>query len=212
MMYFVFKMVYFVFKMMNRQAKTEGDPYTPFLLRTYPNPDAAGAGSETTSNPHHYVISVGISEDRLLVVAGSDCEVWQAGRAFLHLNEDSSVENEDFSKILILKMVVIVGATSAAPSFFEPFTIGERQYCDGGLLENNPVMLAMAEAQDLYPDRKVGLIVSLGCGITKRESAKYDSWAGGATRELLEDGRRVLTSTQAVSRSSSLSSVLRSTA
>ena len=56
-------------------------------------------------------------------------------------------------------------ATSAAPTYFEPCTIhadgAARQYVDGGLVANNPVLLAFAEASTLGI---VGSVVSLGTG------------------------------------------------
>jgi predicted acylesterase/phospholipase RssA len=67
----------------------------------------------------------------------SDCEVWQAARA-----------------------------TSAAPTFFEPMDIGGQRYWDGGCMQNNPVKVAMEEADNIWPGRQVGCIVSIGCGRT----------------------------------------------
>mmetsp|Transcript_6053 Transcript_6053/g.18460 ORF Transcript_6053/g.18460 Transcript_6053/m.18460 type:complete len:572 (-) Transcript_6053:130-1845(-) len=60
-------------------------------------------------------------------------------------------------------------ATSAAPTFFKQFTypregVEALQLMDGGLVANNPVMMAMHEASLLWGPKSVGLIVSLGTG------------------------------------------------
>lgn len=64
-----------------------------------------------------------------------NCELWQAARA-----------------------------TGAAPTYFDPIEIGGHKYIDGGLKLNNPTMKALEEAHSLWPGRKIGTIVSLGCG------------------------------------------------
>ena len=58
----------------------------------------------------------------------------------------------------------VARATSAAPMMFSPVTIEDEQFVDGGLCANNPIDLAMKEAQDIWPGRKIGAILSLGCG------------------------------------------------
>ena len=76
--------------------------------------------------------------------AVSDCELWEAGRA-----------------------------TSAAPSYFPPHQLADgRVWCDGGIVANNPVKTARDEAADIWPGRKVGLIVSLGCGAAEGRKIK----------------------------------------
>lgn len=54
-------------------------------------------------------------------------------------------------------------ATSAAPTYFPPVNLGGRTLIDGGLVANNPSLLALAEASRLWPDEEV-LLLSLGTG------------------------------------------------
>jgi predicted acylesterase/phospholipase RssA len=58
-------------------------------------------------------------------------------------------------------------ATSAAPSFFKPMTVGNPPppitYVDGGLGYNNPAKLAVIEATAIWPGKQICL-VSLGTG------------------------------------------------
>lgn len=63
------------------------------------------------------------------------------------------------------KMTNIGLATSAAPTFFQPFKNGGYQLVDGGVWANNPIMLAVIEALicfDIRPDQID--VLSLGCG------------------------------------------------
>eukprot|EP01045_Picozoa_sp_COSAG04_P001069 COSAG04_NODE_33_length_34808_cov_6.920366_4_plen_1073_part_00 len=48
-----------------------------------------------------------------------------------------------------------------------------RWYADGGPVANNPVEEALREAQEIWGDRKVGLVVSLGCG-KRMSELKHD--------------------------------------
>jgi predicted acylesterase/phospholipase RssA len=56
-------------------------------------------------------------------------------------------------------------ATSAAPTFFEPITIDGEIYSDGGIGWNNPSEEAIAEARQVWPNRQIGCLVSLGTGL-----------------------------------------------
>ena len=91
----------------------------------------------------------------------NDCEVWQAGRA-----------------------------TSAAPTYFEPFVFKRENYYDGGVIANNPVRVAIDEAQSLWPGREIGCVVSLGCGLFNREIG------GGSLTETMLKAKDQLTATQ----------------
>lgn len=54
-------------------------------------------------------------------------------------------------------------ATTAAPTYFPPFSTDERALVDGGVVANNPSALALAEARRRWPDEEV-VLVSLGTG------------------------------------------------
>lgn len=58
-------------------------------------------------------------------------------------------------------------ATSAAPLFFKPVAIGPEKvsYVDGAVTGHcNPTALALEEVEKLWPDREIGLLLSLGTG------------------------------------------------
>lgn len=63
-----------------------------------------------------------------------------------------------------------VEATSAAPAIFPPTRLRGDLLVDGGLVANDPTLLALREAHALWPGRPVGLVVSLGTGIPSPQS------------------------------------------
>lgn len=64
----------------------------------------------------------------------------------------------------------VARATSAAPTYFEPYKLpsndgkGYFPLVDGGVVANNPSQCAFMEAQTLYPDANDILVISLGTG------------------------------------------------
>ncbi|KAL1515661.1 hypothetical protein AB1Y20_002279 [Prymnesium parvum] len=66
----------------------------------------------------------------------------------------------------------ILRASTAAPTYFQPVTVDGRTYVDGGLAANNPTMHAILEAGCIWPQRRIGCVVSLGCGKSSYGGAK----------------------------------------
>ena len=56
-------------------------------------------------------------------------------------------------------------ATSAAPTFFTPIEIDDVVYGDGGTGWNNPTKEAIAEAGNIWPNRAIGIVISIGTGL-----------------------------------------------
>ena len=89
-------------------------------------------------------------------------------------------------------------ATSAAPTFFPPVTRNDEVYVDGCLLANNKTPAFVAEARALWPNRPIGLIVSMGCGFdgapAGHEAASQMSlayWIKHVLAITIDTGRRV---------------------
>lgn len=59
-------------------------------------------------------------------------------------------------------------ATTAAPLYFEPITFKSSgvTFVDGGIRVNNPIDEVKNEAVNLWPDRAIGCLVSIGTGVT----------------------------------------------
>lgn len=81
-----------------------------------------------------------------------------------------------------LKMVDVALSTAAAPTFFSTYQTGDRQFADGGIWANNPVMTALVDAMVCYEiDRHQIEILSLGCvesefGFTEGQVASGGIW------------------------------------
>jgi hypothetical protein len=82
-------------------------------------------------------------------------------------------------------------ATSAAPSYFDPLDIDGKRYVDGGTKHNNPVDVALKEAHSIWPERAIGCIVSLGCGLRLKADGNEESLKG-----MVKDATQQLTVTQ----------------
>ena len=71
----------------------------------------------------------------------------------------------DFRKDASELMTKVAAATTAAPTFFQPFKDGGYRFVDGGVWANNPIMIALVDALScfsVFPERV--RILSLGCG------------------------------------------------
>lgn len=66
----------------------------------------------------------------------------------------------------------VARATSAAPTFFEPCKLGKHTLIDGGVMANNPAMLAHVEADSQHPQSPL-LHLSLGAGRLKGTNLTY---------------------------------------
>ena len=64
-----------------------------------------------------------------------------------------------------LKLADVIAGGSAAPTYFDPHTIGGKEYIDGGVFCSSPAMSAFAEIKTLHNVRAESIfMVSLGCG------------------------------------------------
>lgn len=64
---------------------------------------------------------------------------------------------------ILMKDVIL--ATTAAPTYFKSHKIEGREYADGGLILNNPAIIAINQAHRLFPHATNYVVVSLGTGV-----------------------------------------------
>lgn len=87
--------------------------------------------------PIRKLVAIRNYSPRELVDIVSGCKIWEAARA-----------------------------TSAAPSFFDPITVGypAQKFAEGGIGANNPVHYVLREAADIWPDAqdRVQCLLSIG--------------------------------------------------
>jgi predicted acylesterase/phospholipase RssA len=98
-------------------------------------------------------------------------QLFNVSRRMVREEPNAKAHMDDF---LMWKIAM---GTSAAPTYFSPWSFGDRFLIDGGVVANNPACLAMAEAHLLWPDEEI-ILVSLGTGTltTSIEQRKAANW------------------------------------
>jgi Patatin-like phospholipase len=76
-------------------------------------------------------------------------------------------------------------ATSAAPFYFPTAVVNGVKFWDGGLANNNPVLEVLGERSQLFPQRPINCLISLGTGFSERKPTK-------SALAVLGKGKRVL--------------------
>lgn len=79
----------------------------------------------------------------------------------------------------------MIMATSAAPTYFKTVVKKGHEYADGGLIHNNPSLVAISEARALWKGRPIGALVSLGCGRPKADAEHSHHRARGMVSAML---------------------------
>ena len=112
------------------------------------------------------------SKYRLLVPAteGKNGEVWVY----------KTPHHPDYKLDGDAPMQAVAAATSAAPTYFAPFTRGGYTYLDGGIWANNPTLAALVEALSSFDVQPENVrILSIGCGGKSFEMSDRQSRSAG---------------------------------
>ncbi|TIA10262.1 hypothetical protein D6C81_08388 [Aureobasidium pullulans] len=82
-------------------------------------------------------------------------------------------------------------ATSAATTFFDPFTFGKygQTFVDGAIIYNNPIQLVHREAENIWPGRE-SLLISIGTGSAPNKPFK------GNIKRIVDSMKAILTQTE----------------
>jgi patatin-like phospholipase/acyl hydrolase len=90
----------------------------------------------------------------------------------------------------------VARATSAGPTYFPPqsLDLGGREgvLVDGGLVANNPVMVAYTDAQQIYPQREY-IVLSLGTGTKAKPNPADTTYDAIRSRNWVATARGVMT-------------------
>jgi calcium-independent phospholipase A2-gamma len=78
-----------------------------------------------------------------------------------------------------------VRASSAAPGYFDEFALAGKIHHDGGMMCNNATLIAVHEAQRLWPNDSLQCVVSLGMGRHQNPIPPQDVGAGEETPKAL---------------------------
>ena len=138
-------------------TSTRFSPAQPFLFRTYALPQHAAVAAQPAVPPvDPRCGTAGARAPALRPLRGSSLfNTWEAVRA-----------------------------STAGPYYFDEFSRGDEVFNDGAIGANNPALLAVREAQTLWPDCPIGVLVSIGTGrapVKARERSSNWILAGGAT-------------------------------
>ncbi|KAH8898046.1 FabD/lysophospholipase-like protein [Thozetella sp. PMI_491] len=89
-------------------------------------------------------------------------------------NDGDDDDDDDDDSAVVCRIFVCAlpqaRATSAAPLYFPYIKIRDCVYFDGGLASNNPILEAVREAGQEFPDQNITAVVSIGCGSTEPKS------------------------------------------
>ncbi|KAG6554512.1 hypothetical protein Mapa_003891 [Marchantia paleacea] len=69
-----------------------------------------------------------------------------------------------------------IRASSAAPYYLDDYSSESNRWQDGAIVANNPTIIALREAQLLWPDVPIGCLVSLGCGNVPNKPRGKGGW------------------------------------
>lgn len=64
-----------------------------------------------------------------------------------------------------IKMWEAMRCTTAAPAYFDAYTVNGHRLADGGISTNNPTGIAIQEAKALWPEKKLDVVLSVGVGL-----------------------------------------------
>lgn len=131
-------------------------PARPFLFRNYQYPAGTpevisctteGSTTYMIGQPTTAVSTNQISQRRTAFVGSCKHHVWEAIRA-----------------------------SSAAPYYLDDFADDANRWQDGAIVANNPTLIAIREAQLLWPDARIGCLVSIGCGSVPTKPRGKGGW------------------------------------
>lgn len=124
-------------------------------------------------------------EARMLDTYDRACKAFVSATPGIDVQRDQpklfrTYQSRETNAVPDCKIWEAIRATSAAPTFFDSITINDLTYVDGGFGCNNPCIEVYEEARKIWPNREIGVILSLGTGMPKVLSidnpSYFDQW------------------------------------
>ncbi|XP_031494059.1 phospholipase A I isoform X1 [Nymphaea colorata] len=131
-------------------------PAQPFLFRNYQYP--AGTPEMTIGTTESTAVSIGSPPTSAPIHSQGGTK----RAAFL-----GSCKNHIWEAIR---------ASSAAPYYLDDFSDDVNRWQDGAIVANNPTIIAIREAQLLWPDAQIDCLVSVGCGSVPTKTRGKGGW------------------------------------
>jgi len=105
-------------------------------------------------------------------IAITSCMMNDSDRPYGHVFTKNPKNEEE----LDYPLVNIALATSAAPTFFPEVEFGRKKWVDGGVIANNPSLLAHAVASEHVDNPSTDILhISLGTGYSGTEKIEHDA-------------------------------------
>ena len=99
---------------------------------------------------------------------------------FTEVNVFKTPHHPDFKLDWAEQVTTVALATSAAPTFFSVYRNGNRQFADGGVWANNPIMIGLVDALTCNAIDPASIdILSLGCGEQEMKFTSRQLLSGG---------------------------------
>ncbi|OWA50638.1 hypothetical protein BV898_15148 [Hypsibius exemplaris] len=151
-----------------------------------------GALMSETSYPKCFVMTNRTLEDQYRKCIFSNYGVSRASPD--PSQKDSEVDLNEAISSQYVSVAAAARMTSAAPVVFPPVAHDRRhKYEDGGLQENSPINQAMVQAHNIWPDRDVEAVVSLGTGFLCQQEATRRKGCSGSEQGLQSRVKELLT-------------------
>jgi len=143
--------------------------YPSKLIRYYRNGDFYNAESASQFLANFFSdINMNSLNKNLLIIATNATTNLFKPHFFRSYNLKNQVNNN-----YVLRNAI--RASSSAPTYFASFKdVDNKTYIDGGVVANNPTLMAILESKELWYNCKIDLILSIGTGTTLSKEGSTD--------------------------------------
>jgi patatin-like phospholipase/acyl hydrolase len=175
------KFVQFVNKV-TESAKAETELFTEFL--------AKHLSTETLQNYSN-------STPRVFVTATASMKVPEPA-ILSNFFLTPALQNRYIDLGQSITLVDALRATTAAPTYFPPIQIGDHTLKDGGLIANNPSLVALDIVRSMWKDRGLEVFVSIGTGATENHDSSFKRDANSPASQVVRQALSLATNSEKI--------------